>query len=91
MLSPLQSRLARAALGWSIKEAASAAGVGFNTLARFEVGGDTYAKTLQKITATYEAAGVTFLSAGQSSLDGGEGVRFAPPVDRIPWDGRDVT
>ncbi|MDO9490171.1 MAG: helix-turn-helix transcriptional regulator [Sphingomonadaceae bacterium] len=87
MLSPLQSRLARAALGWSIREAASAAGVGFNTLARFEVGGDTYSKTLQKIADAYTASGVTFLSAGETSLAGGEGVRFVPrdpEADRLP-------
>lgn len=78
MLSPLQSRLARAALNWSIREAATAAGVGFNTLARFEVGGETYASTLQKIRAAYEAAGVAFVAAGEASLSGGEGVRFAP-------------
>lgn len=76
MLSPLQSRLARAALGWSVREASQAAGVGFNTLVRFEGGGDTYASTLHKIASAYQARGVVLIAAGEVSQSGGDGVRL---------------
>lgn len=71
--------MARGALGWSIPEAATAAGVGTNTVARFEKGSETYASTVRAIRSAYEAAGITFLAGGEASLSGGEGVRFDQP------------
>ena len=72
-----QSRMARAALGWSIRETAAKAQLGTNTLARFEGGGEAYISTAEALRAAYEAAGITFIAAGASSLDGGAGIRLA--------------
>ena len=72
-----QSRMARAALGWSIRETAAKAQLGTNTLARFEGGGEAYMSTADALRTAYEAAGITFISPGTASLDGGAGVRLA--------------
>lgn len=85
MFSPMginasQSRMARAALGWSIRDTASTAHIGVNTLARFETGGEAYIRTAEALRTAYEAAGVRFIGAGASSLDGGAGIRL---VERI--------
>lgn len=71
-----QSRMARAALGWSIRETAAKAHLGTNTLTRFEGGGEAYISTAEALRAAYEAAGITFIAAGASSLDGGAGIRL---------------
>lgn len=76
-----QSRMARAALGWSIRETASKAHLGINTLSRFEGGGGVFLSTAHTLRSTYEAAGVEFVGEGTSSLIGGAGVRLKVPAD----------
>lgn len=71
-----QSRMARAALGWSIRETARKAHIGTNTLSRFETGAETYTSTVRALRDAYETAGVEFVDRGGSSLHGGEGVRL---------------
>jgi hypothetical protein len=62
MITPVQSKMARAGLGWSIKRLAIAAKVGVATVARFEVGrGETIPATQAAIQRALEAAGVEFL------------------------------
>ena len=60
MLSREQLRMARAALGWGLKDLAERAGVGVNTIGRFENGADAYGETLRKIEAALEAEGIQF-------------------------------
>ena len=75
-----QSRMARAALGWSIRETALKAHIGINTLSRFESGGGVFLSTAEALRSTYQSAGVEFLGDGASSLAGGAGVRLVAEV-----------
>ena len=60
-LLPVQSRMARAALGWSVDQLAAAAGVDRKTILRFEQGSTTpRAGNLDLIRKALEAAGVRF-------------------------------
>lgn len=68
--------MARAALGWSIRETALKAHVGINTLSRFEGGGGVFLSTANTLRSTYQAAGIEFVTEGTSSLGGGPGVRL---------------
>lgn len=74
-----QSRMARAALGWSMRETATAAGIGINTLSRFEGGGGVFLSTADSLRAAYQAAGMSFVDQDTSSLGGGMGVRMTAP------------
>ncbi|WP_354123699.1 helix-turn-helix domain-containing protein [Bradyrhizobium sp. 482_C4_N1_1] len=67
--------MARAALNLGVREVAEAAGVSTNTITRLERGEELLPRTAADIRAALEAAGVIFLSDGQS-IDGGPGVRF---------------
>lgn len=75
-----QSRMARAALGWSIKQTATKAHVGINTLSRFEGGGGVFLSTANALQSAYQAAGIEFVNEGTPSLAGGVGVRL---VERV--------
>ena len=74
MISPEQVRMARAALGWSVRDLASKVGVSGNTVSRFENGGDARGSTLSRVQRTFESEGITFLDDTGS----GVGVRFKP-------------
>lgn len=71
-LQPAQSRMARAALSWSIETAAEAAGVSTRTILRFEKGQrDIKAELIQALRRAYEAADVRFLEeAGRACVIG---------------------
>src|SRR5271170_1883815 len=67
-----QCRMARAALGWSTQELATKAGVGLNTVNRFESGAcQPRGVTLEALRGALEAAGVEFVAEN----GGGAGVR----------------
>lgn len=76
-ITPLQSRMARAALGWSMRKTATAAGIGINTLSRFEGGNGVFLSTADSLRTAYQAAGVGFVDQGAASIGGGAGVRLA--------------
>jgi transcriptional regulator with XRE-family HTH domain len=66
MISAIQSKMARAALGWSIREAAAKAGLGVATVARFEAGIVQPTKAnLATLRQTFEREGVVFLDDGE--------------------------
>jgi transcriptional regulator with XRE-family HTH domain len=66
MISAIQSKMARAALGWSIREAAAKAGLGVATVARFEAGIAQPTKAnLATLRQTFEREGVIFLDDGE--------------------------
>lgn len=67
--------MARAALKWSTQDLARAAGVGANTVNRFEDGQDARVSSVDKMRAALEAAGVTFLADGQAAVGDGVSVR----------------
>lgn len=60
MITPTQSKMARAALGWSIVDLAEAAGLGKNTALRMELGGNITMDTMSAIEAAFLRAGVQF-------------------------------
>jgi transcriptional regulator with XRE-family HTH domain len=68
MLSREQLRMARAALGWGLKDLAERASVGVNTITRFENGADVYSETLRKIEAALEGEGIQFGKDDDGSL-----------------------
>jgi transcriptional regulator with XRE-family HTH domain len=78
MISPLQVRMARAALGWGVRDLGMKAGLSANTVSRFETGGSALVETLIQIQTALEKAGIVFISADQQ---GGPGVRLrdVPP------------
>jgi transcriptional regulator with XRE-family HTH domain len=57
----VQSKMARAALGWGVRELAAAAKVSPDTIARLERGEILYARTLHAIRQALETAGVDFI------------------------------
>ena len=59
-MSPVQMRMARAALGWSVRDLATKADVSANTISRIETGADAKGSTLDAIRQALEDAGVEF-------------------------------
>lgn len=68
----VQCRMARAALKWSTQNLANAAGVGVNTVNRFEDGQDARVSSVDKMRAALESAGVIFIDSNGD----GPGVRL---------------
>ena len=64
--------MARAALDWSVKDLAKAAGVGTTTISRFESGDNVTVATFKKIQNAFEAAGIEFIP----DLGSGPGIRL---------------
>jgi transcriptional regulator with XRE-family HTH domain len=78
-LRPEQSRMARAALEWSLEDAAKAAGVSRRTVLRFErYHRDVRPELIAALRRAFEAAGVRFLDKGTDA--GG----VVPPPLRAP-------
>lgn len=67
-MDPVQSRMARAAIGVSIAEFAKLANVSTNTVVRFERGEELKASTVEELSEVFRNAGITFLP------DTGEGI-----------------
>lgn len=65
-------RMARAALGWGVRDLAEKAGVTANTVTRIENGADAKRSTLDAIQASFETAGIEFIPEN----GGGQGIRF---------------
>ncbi|NKE43643.1 helix-turn-helix transcriptional regulator [Roseomonas frigidaquae] len=78
-MHPAQLRAARALVGWSRPQLASAAGTTERTLARIE-GADTAPRdsTIAAIRAALEAAGVDFIAEN----GGGPGVRLRKGLEK---------
>ncbi|MBF0324229.1 MAG: helix-turn-helix transcriptional regulator [Alphaproteobacteria bacterium] len=77
-MNPEQSRAARGILGWSVRDLAEKAGVGVNTVSRFENSGEAMHSTVTKMQAALETGGVSFIPAGDYQGNGGAGVRLNP-------------
>ncbi len=67
--------MARAALGWGVRDVAKKAGVAATTVSRYENGSDAYGDTLTKLRRALEAGGVIFLDGNGE----GPGVRLKKP------------
>jgi transcriptional regulator with XRE-family HTH domain len=68
----IQIRMARAAVGWGVRELAKKAGVTANTVTRIENGADAKQSTMDRLQRALEAAGVEFIDEN----GGGPGVRL---------------
>jgi transcriptional regulator with XRE-family HTH domain len=67
-LLPVQCRMARAALGWSVDQLAAAAGVDRKTILRFEQGSTApRAANLEAMRRTLEAEGIEFLTTSSGA------------------------
>ena len=77
MLIGAQVRMARAAVGWGVRDLAERASVTPNTVSRIEKGGDALASTLDRIQAALEDAGVIFIDEDKE----GPGVRLRKSRD----------
>jgi transcriptional regulator with XRE-family HTH domain len=78
MITGLQIRAARAALGWSASDLAEKASMAMKTISRFEqVDGvpPSRSSTLIEIKKTLEAAGIEFIG----TADDGPGIRLRKP------------
>ncbi|MEA3029225.1 MAG: hypothetical protein QOG13_550 [Sphingomonadales bacterium] len=71
--------MARAALQWSVEQAAKAAGVSYRTILRFEnEQRDIQPDLIAAIRRAFEAAGVRFIDAGSDAS------AVVPPPLRVP-------
>ena len=75
-MTPIQSKMARVALGWGTRDLAQKANVSPDTIARLERGERLRATTIEAIRNTFEAAGIQFIPEN----GGGAGVRFQKPT-----------
>jgi transcriptional regulator with XRE-family HTH domain len=75
-MKPIQLRMARAAVGWGVRELAEKAGITANTVTRIENGADAKQSTMDKLQRALEAAGVEFTNGDQP------GVRLTPTASR---------
>jgi transcriptional regulator with XRE-family HTH domain len=64
--------MARAALGWGVRELAATAKVSVDTVARFERGEELRERTVEAIQRALEAAGIDFIHEN----GGGPGLRL---------------
>jgi transcriptional regulator with XRE-family HTH domain len=64
MITPIQSRMARAALKWGVRDLAQHANVGVATVVRFESGKPVIPATLAVMQRALEEVGVRFTADG---------------------------
>jgi transcriptional regulator with XRE-family HTH domain len=72
---PVQCKMARAAVGWGVRELAQEAGVAADTIVRFEHGEPLRDQTVVALQQALEAAGIEFTNGSAP------GVRLKPPRD----------
>ena len=83
ILLPVQCKMARTALGMSVKELAEAASVSTNTLVRFERGDELKPRTIAAIRSVLENTGIVFID-GHYSGSGGPGIRLLRDEENLP-------
>jgi transcriptional regulator with XRE-family HTH domain len=67
-MKAIQLRMARAAVGWGVRELAEKAGVAANTVTRIENGADAKQSTMDALQGALEAAGVEFTNGQQPGV-----------------------
>jgi transcriptional regulator with XRE-family HTH domain len=67
-MKAIQLRMARAAVGWGVRELAKKAGVTANTVTRIENGADAKQSTIDALQRALEAAGVEFTNGEQPGV-----------------------
>jgi transcriptional regulator with XRE-family HTH domain len=71
-MKAIQIRMARAAVGWGVRELGKHAGVTANTVTRIENGADAKQSTMDRLQRALESAGIEFIDEN----GGGPGVRL---------------
>jgi transcriptional regulator with XRE-family HTH domain len=71
-MKAIQVKMARAAVGWGVRELAKRAGLTANTVTRIENGADAKQSTMDRLQEALETAGVEFIDEN----GGGPGVRL---------------
>ncbi|WP_263588429.1 helix-turn-helix domain-containing protein [Sphingopyxis sp. GC21] len=61
-MTPKQSRMARAALQWSLHDLAAAASISRMSCARFELGDNVAPETVEAIRGAFKAADADFIN-----------------------------
>jgi transcriptional regulator with XRE-family HTH domain len=64
----IQLRMARAAIGWGVRELAEKAGITANTVTRIENGADAKQSTIDALQRALEAAGIEFTNGDQPGV-----------------------
>ncbi len=67
-MKAIQLRMARAAVGWGVRELAAKAGITANTVTRIENGADAKQSTMEALQRALEAAGVEFTNGRQPGV-----------------------
>jgi transcriptional regulator with XRE-family HTH domain len=67
-MKAIQLRMARAAIGWGVRQLAEKAGVTANTVTRIENGADAKESTLNALKGALEAAGIEFTNGKQPGV-----------------------
>lgn len=67
-MKAIQVRMARAAIGWGVRELAEKAGVTANTVTRIENGADAKQSTMDALQRALEGAGVEFTNGDQPGV-----------------------
>jgi hypothetical protein len=75
-MTPVQCRMARAAVGLGVRDLAQLADVAPASVTRFEGGAGMHARTIEAMRAAMEARGIVFVGANEVSAGGGAGVRL---------------
>lgn len=78
ILLAVQCKMARAAIGWGVRDLAKEAGVSPDTIARLERGEELKTSTIEAIRSALEAAGVEFIPEN----GGGAGVRLRKDFEK---------
>ncbi len=78
-MKAIQLRMARAGVGWGVRELAKKAGVTANTVTRIENGADAKQSTIDRLRRALELAGVEFTNGDQP------GVRLAKAAAAHHW------
>jgi transcriptional regulator with XRE-family HTH domain len=67
-MKAIQLRMARAAVGWGVRDLARRAGVNANTVTRIENGADAKQSTMDKLQHALESAGMEFTNGDQPGV-----------------------
>ena len=67
-MKPVQLKMARAAVGWGVRDLAKKAGVTANTVTRIENGADAKQSTIDRLRHALEVAGIEFIDENGGGL-----------------------
>lgn len=81
MMRPVHLRMARAALGWSVRDLEAKSGVGRNTISRYEIGHDILASALDSLEKVLGDQGIVFFE-GDRTYGTGVGLKKAQSSKR---------